>query len=62
MARRNKRKPTPAEFAAEVMRMTNHREKAEAMSEGRRERAQTFQDRRRKANRQACRGKFSPAD
>ncbi len=60
MAKR-KTKNTEAQDAAASMRRVAYGAKVEAMREGRMERAHTFADRRREANRKACRGKFSPA-
>lgn len=46
----------------ESMRRAHHEAYVEAMREGRRERAQTFEDRRKRADRDACRGRHNPED
>lgn len=58
MAKRKKEK-TSVQVQADVMRRAAFEEKVEAMQEGRRQRAQTFRDRKRDANRKACRGAVS---
>lgn len=57
MARRNRqnRRPEPTGDAARVMRRANWEARRDAMAEGRRERAATFADRKRVADRRACR-------
>lgn len=57
MARRNRqnRRPDPTSDAARVMRRAQWEGRRDAMAEGRRERAATFADRRRVADKRACR-------
>jgi len=62
MAKRKNEKATYVQEVRAAVRRGNYTAKVEAMREGRRERAATFTDRRREANREACRGKFSPTD
>lgn len=62
---KRKRKAPPAGSVAEVvtfMRRQNREAIVADMREGRVQKAHTFRDRKREANRQACRGKFSLAD
>jgi hypothetical protein len=57
MARRTRStRPTPkVSEAVRVMRRQNWEAKRAAMAEGRRERAATYTDRKREANKRACR-------
>lgn len=57
--RKSRKRETNAEAAVAVMRSAARREYVAALADGRRERAQTFKDRRREANRNACRGRFT---
>lgn len=62
---KRKRKAPPAGSVAEMvtfMRRMNREAIVADMREGRVQKAQMFTDRKSQANRQACRGKFFPAD
>jgi hypothetical protein len=59
---RKARKPTTVQQAKAAMRRANHEAYVAAMREGRRERAATFADRRKVADRNACRGRHGTDD
>lgn len=56
---KRKKQKTSAQVQADVMRRAAFEEKIDAMREGRRQRAQTFSNRKRDASRKACRGAVS---
>jgi hypothetical protein len=51
------KRPTAVQTHAKAMRKANWEARRDAMAEGRRERAATFADRRKVANKRACRNR-----
>lgn len=59
MTKRAKKLKAAKPVQVTTMRRSAWEEKVEAMGEGRRERAQTFPDRRKVGNKKACRGRIA---